>query len=629
MIRSAAALLADPMPNAGPRIVSSSTASPDYLADVGAAFLDASAMLEAARACGLPQAAEIVTTAPALLLDGRARTTRALTKDARARLMQTLHDVSLGLFEALSADPRLARFSLTAARRGVSFATHYLAKAATLVDDDFARPRAVVVARTGTDRLDTIFNAPWPEILADNANLRILEVSTPLVHVPQEHPGRLARLRIAPLDRAYRLALCLAALPWLGWRGPQVYIATETDLLRETAVSLAVRGARLHRLPAAPATSGTLAAADADALRSSAERVVAPFVAAWTPARGRARLMSIFLRDVVADCDEQDGSERFWRQDLAARPRPAAILSNYPKGRGGMGMLRAARSLGVRFVAFQHGVGRELGRNHYVGQAWYENACADDTVVFNDTAARVSDASPFRAGAALVAGAAAASARFGRYRRPRRGAAPILYASTNLYAGNSQMPSGLLSDAGRAELELRLVTDVLARLPHRVLFKTYPEQRYLDPDPVHVAARAAANIEVFERRQDLRYLMADCRVIVTSRATSTVGVCLAGERPLVFIDDPEDQPLAPAVLAEFAQAVFLFNAGEKDMLDRLRAFLSQDLREIDRAWSAKAAVRKSVIEHYIAKTARGAGASAATQILARVAASAGGSHAAR
>lgn len=594
-------------------------AAADFLRGFDVAFVDSLEGLRAAQERGLSASAELLTSAPALAMHPQwgLRTRATLDRARRDAFLHAVHELSLALFRAFSQHG-LERFAPAAAAQGVFFACQCLSKTAILEDADFLEPRAVIVAQSGSARLDSVLNARWPALLAENPALRILNVPIPLREAAASHPPFLQRLRLSPSARAYRLLQVLSRrLPVLFRRGRALVVA-ENELLCETAVCLGLRGVAIAKVPIPAIVPEPLPSALQEAVAAAVEPILTPVLRRWAPLAAHAPLTRLFLKDLAIEFALQDASERHWRQELlerAARSTRTVLLSNFPKATYGGGLWRAAREVGIPLVSFQHGIGREFGRYHFVGQAMYENSRSDHFVVYNDMAARVTDASPFAAGRTVVAGIASEFMRTARFRRPKSSAQPILYVSTNLYAGHSQIPSGVLSDAERAVRELRLAKEVFDRLPHRVLFKIYPETRYVE-HPIAADVRACRNLLVFDVRLDARYLLPDCRVVVTSRATSTLGVCVTSGKPVVFINDPDDQPIAPEVEQEFRDALFFFDASAHDYLDTLRTFLSQDLSGIESQWRAKAEARAHLTTKYFSKVRRGAGGVAAEKILA-------------
>ena len=159
-------------------------------------------------------------------------------------------------------------------------------------------------------------------------------------------------------------------------------------------------------------------------------------------------------------------------------------------------------------------------------------------------------------------------------------------------AGNINHYCGGVSDVERSRRELALIDSMLALLPHGVRYKTYPARDvYADPDPVLAALARHPCIDLFDEDTDLRYMIRRHRVVVTARATSTIGWCIMADRPVVFINHPDHAPLRPAVREVFDSGLFLFDWQGETTLDRLRAFLSRPLAEIEDDWHARRAAR--------------------------------------
>ena len=120
---------------------------------------------------------------------------------------------------------------------------------------------------------------------------------------------------------------------------------------------------------------------------------------------------------------------------------------------------------------------------------------------------------------------------------------------------------------------------------------------------------------MFDLRQNLRYLLPDVRVIVTSRATSTIGICMMSGKPVIYIDYPDQQPLKPDAREAFAAGLFLFDGGAADFTQRLREFLSRSLHDIEQEWRQKSSGRQAMLQRYFTKSDRGSGAIAARHII--------------
>ena len=178
-------------------------------------------------------------------------------------------------------------------------------------------------------------------------------------------------------------------------------------------------------------------------------------------------------------------------------------------------------------------------------------------------------------------------------------AAPILYVSCQALMGNVTRPIGVgVTDQESVVWETMIVDEVLSKLPHRVLFKPYRSVRYLDGNPIHDAARRKDNVEVFEERIDLRYLLTGPRVLVVNHASSTISWCILSRLPVVYLDSEEQSPLLPEVRQAMQVGTFCFDADAPDFTGRLRIFLSRPIEEIEMAWKDRASATGRLIERF-------------------------------
>jgi hypothetical protein len=315
----------------------------------------------------------------------------------------------------------------------------------------------------------------------------------------------------------------------------------------------------------------------------------------------------MFSRALAEQTARYRASLPAWRccLDGLVRLRPRAVLTNILIGPSAVGLHKVLRERGLPLAVFQHGVTMEIGESSMNLHLVHENVAADLAIVFNKEARRVSQANPFRSCEALSVGLPR-DYRRARISRSHPSSPPVWYISTALYLGHRGQLFQGITDGDKADHEIALIERVLDRLPHRVLYKPYPAFRYLDPDPVIEAARAAPNISVYEERADLRYLIQRARLLICSRSYSTPSWCLMSGRPVVHIDIPDQ--LTSEARSAFEAGLFLFDAGSADFHDRLRVFLSQPIELIERLYAAKQAARTRLIERFFATGGIGTGA---------------------
>lgn len=583
-------------------------------------FADSAAALALARQRGaVPANAVICTFSPALAGHEGIRPADAHVTPQRIRaLEQAMLQGSLALHRAFAETPDEA---LVLARACIA-ELPLLAYHALALDEEVLRrdPAVVVVGFQDADRA-AMYGAPLAEIAGENRLLRRIDIlpdDLPPAPAPIPGPAPLAmRLGTATLPSVgYRLAQRFwSRFGRSGARG-SILVVRENELVKETAFALARKGFAIHML-------------DYPAIAEAEARAAAPVLAGRVRAPMGEILSGVLaprLADLVAKllaerAELAVGRFRVLRQRLtrsleeAGRLRPRAVLSNVKFEPEAVAIRAAARAQRLPAFFFAHGFAAELSAREADYYPRHENVLGDVAFVFNDDARERLAANPLKAGETVAVGLPREHLLKHRARR-RKDAPPVWYISTGLYNGAMPALCRGVTDHVIAETETGIVREVLAKLPHRVLYKPYPASRFLDPDPVVECVRTQPNIELHERRIDLRHIVGDARVLVTSRATSTVCWCLMSERPTIFIDYPDQLPLSVGARQAFEAGALLIAADGPGWMDSLREVLSQPIEGIEALWRQKAAARRCLIESYFTSHLDGgAGRRAAGHIL--------------
>lgn len=587
-------------------------------------FVDSLLALEAARGRGLEPAARVRTAAPAMLF-GAGTDAEPVDEALPPERLRALEDAALALADDLYRlfpdDPHLA---VVAGRAAFADLHVLLLKAAGLRPEDFLEPVTVVRVTAGGPGFDATYASPLADLLADNPRRETIDIPHTALPIPPDsrppNAGWRQRLAFAsPATLGYRLAISLYSR--IGLAGPRgtILVQRENELVKETAFALARRGFGLKLLAGDPVAPAPIPPDEAAALAAQVAPLVERRLGGLLPAPACRAVARCFDEILARHIARYRASLAAWRAelDMLSRLKPRAALANMASGPEPVALHRALGERGIPLVTVQHGVTMEIhaamNRYHLV----HENTAADLSLVFNREAARVLDANPYKRGGAVAVGLPA-DYRRGVAMRGLPEAPPIWYVSTALYLGNRGVLFEGVSDRDKAAHELALIQEVLDRLPHRVFYKPYPALRYLDPDPVLAAARAAQNVDLYEGREDLRYLIGSARVLVTSRGFSTPSWCLMTGRPVVFVDIPEQSALRPEAREAFDAGLFLFDAGAPDFHARLRDLLSRPLAEIEALYAEKAAARAGLIERFISTGGPGAGARGARAVEALI-----------
>lgn len=559
-------------------------------------------LLTAAEDAGvIERNARILSGSPTILLSRRGQAVEIGAEKTTAWRDAFLHQTpifSCCIFESARASPALSRFREVLARVATHAHFRLVYAAACIREDDFRDPRLGITVSSSDPVLCSRLNPPFHQILAHNADYSFWQ--TDLDVSRERSRSRSRAVRFGGMDLlAYRALLSFwSVAPRRLARGVAL-ILTDNEFVEETAVELGLRGVAVRKLGLPKRGSDAPDSPPLEVLESTLGSAVRDHVARWACPVAAPTTTRLILQAMQSACVQQRSAELSIRGPLrdAIGENSTIVLTNHPGRPEHSAVAAVCRDNGVPVVAFQHGLAREICAAHPVTSAFYENTISDLLFVYNDTAAQVSRTHPFARGDVVTAGVPRRVRNLeNRGRRLDRipDCPPIAYISTTVYRGNFQMWMGTISDREKAELEIGIIEEVLAKLPHRVWFKTYPSERFLDPDPATERARELPNITVFDSAIDARFLLHNFRAIVTSRATSTFAWCLFAGKPLVFIDHPRDYPVSTEMRSLLREAVFFVDASQPDFRARAREILSRPLEELDREWRSKARAQERI-----------------------------------
>jgi hypothetical protein len=278
-----------------------------------------------------------------------------------------------------------------------------------------------------------------------------------------------------------------------------------------------------------------------------------------------------------------------------------SVLVNAPGNVRGNALSYVCRKGDIPLISSQNGVSVEISKAHIMLQSAFENNVSDIIFSYNSKIVDIEKNTHFDKSKHYSVGMPLRHMRMKRSKITDKFMLPIVYISTNLYHMGFSL--SLKTDYGSAIDEQSIIDRVLSKLPHKVCYKTYPEdnRRYADVDPVLNNANMANNIEVFDKKIDMRYLISKYRVMVTTRATSTLGWPVMSDRPVVFINQKNSIPLR--------------DDDDQNFYNNLRDFLSQPIEEIERLWQIKSEARKEMVKDFFSEYKGGAGKRAAKIIL--------------
>jgi hypothetical protein len=582
-------------------------------------YVDSEIAYNYALECGASKSASFRTFSPCLNLEN---VTRPISSD-------TIHALEVGAAELAEGLRRYfweedSDLATALGRQCYSALHELLYKAVCFDEQDFTQTITLVEPETAPDAIfNASFKSPLSKLLASNPSFSTIEIPLdripkPLDSRPQE-PGLLARLLFANHGaKLYRLLIMLGSAFKKPTAKGSILVYRENELVKETALQFGFRGFLLWRLEiedrAANSSSTSILTSEFQNFLS--EQIQICFADVLIP-HAITSVIRLFSKHLEEEARYYDVMRQCWKAQLKSlrNIRPRAILTNFAGGTLLAALHRELSDTKIPLCVFQHGVTMEYHATHYLYSAIHEASASDIAILFNDAGVETVQSSNFATANAVSVGLPfeyfATRRRFNLKRSP-----PIWYISTALYLGNRGALFEGVTDFQKSSFETAIVEDVLSKIPHQVLYKSYPGRRFLDPLPEEKAISLAENIDIFAHRYDLRYIVSHARILITSRSFSTPSWCLLSDKPVVHIDIPGQAGLTETAKKALSKAVFLFDASHPYFLNDLRDFLSQSMEEIENAYLEKKADRDEFIRQFVSSHNRGgAGKRAVNKIL--------------
>ena len=526
-----------------------------------------------------------------------------------------------GTIKKMTEDVFDAVLSVTGAERELALAIsksayHFqslLYKAACLDESDFNESRLFIYVDGKTGPAGNMMNSPWDQLLMANKLFSMVNYklkNDEWKMLTTQGISYWQRFKVAGIETVvYRLAVKLMRkLPnWIFTK--EILIPNENELNIEIASSLALHGVRITEIQVEPLSSveNILSDVNTESLYKVASPIMRERVEEWVSVSAIDVVMDLFKSDLEKQLNQFKILVGGWENVIATSNRiKRAILINSPGNIKGQALAYVCRKKDITLISSQHGVTIEISRAHSMLHVGFDNSVADIMLSYNTKIVDIEKNIYFDKSRHYTVGMPLRLIRMKNKKAMDKSIPPIVYVSSNEYMGFSVSQT---TDYANAKAEQNIVTEVLGRLPYKIRYKTYPEEnrRYADIDPIISDIKATNNVELFDKKVDMRFLLKEHRVIVTSSATSTLGWCMMTEKPVVFINWKNKMPLTIEAKNSLSNAAFVFNENDDDFHNNLCKFLSKTIEEIEYLWNKKKSARKEFINKFITSYQNGAG----------------------
>ena len=590
-------------------------------------FCDSIQALDWAYRNGLPKMAIIKSNAPSLLWKKNPNIHNIEERwnvEELKKFQNTIPKLSIEAFDAVYSISGIEREMALVILYSIYSFQKVIYKAACLSDDDFTRPRLFIYVDGKTGAAGNIMNTPWDEFLQSNP------LFSKIIYTLKDDDWKilttqgvsyLKRFKLAGIETTiYRLAMkFMKKIPdWVFTK--EVLIPNENELNIEIASSLSLRGVKISKIQLEDASENNNIVLNINTsklyeivlpiIRTRVKQFVAPSAVDLT--------VSMFVIHLEKQIKQFGILAAGWDKAILVNKRlKQSVLANAIGNINGLALSYVCKNNNIPLICSQHGITGEISRMHNLLHPFFDNTVADAMFFFNSKFLNISKNIYYNKSRNYMVGMPLRIIRMRFDRTISKQLEEIVYISTNLYSTGFSL--SLKTDYIQARSEQDLILEVLSKLPHKVCYKTYPEdnRRYADVDPVLDDVKRAENMELFSNKIDMRYLLYKYKIFITTGATSTLGWPIMSDKPVVFINQKYRYPLTSEAYDSFSKGIFVFNDSDQDFHRKLRSFLSQPIDKIERLWDEKKEARKNMVRNYFSTYKDGGAGKRAAKIILR------------
>jgi hypothetical protein len=590
-------------------------------------FCDSIQALDWAYSKGLPKTAIIKSSSPAMLWSkdhNIYNVEKRWTEERLGEFQNSIQKFSETIFDvALNTRGIEREFALTVSRSAVTF-QRVIYKAACLEEGDFIEPRLFIKVSGEGGPAGNNMNSPWERLLFSNSYCTTVE------YILQKDEwrtldtigvSRWKRYRIAGIETlVYRsLVRVLKKIPTRLFK-KEVFVFNENELILDIAATLMLKGVKISEInldAMDKKVTPNMNQSHIDLYRSIVP-IMQERIEQWVVKSSIEPTLLLFREYIKKQVYIFEQMTKQWEKIIPKNYNTKkVVLMNAPSTIKAQALSYVCRKKSIPSIAVQHGVTVEISKLHGELSSGFDNSNSDAVLCYNSKFKDVMSKSYFAKSKIHIVGISSRHLRVNSASRRFNNSVPIVYISTTHYRGNIGSFVSSKTDYANAKVVGKIVSKVLGELPYKVCYKTYPEdnRRYADIDPVIKDVEMENNIELFSKKVDMRYLLSEYRVIVTTIATSTLSWAVMSGKPVVFINQSGNGPLTKDAYKKLSEGIFVFNDSDKNFHGKLRDFLSQPIKDIERLWKDKASARREMIKIYFSDNNGGAGTKAAKIIL--------------
>ena len=519
------------------------------------------------------------------------------TDDLIPKLISKIIPVTKAIYKECISNGFSENFSSLAAMHGYKL-FNIIKQLAVIEESDLKDSSVVIDLKVQNQTFDNFYN----EIIKKEEN-KLQYIS--LVKKKLLTPNRFEVLKVSNFERKeyFFWKKIWKFLPNKFSKGTFL-INRESDLLNETYIHLARKGYSMKKVHSPEISSSYHSLKMENFYIYKLKPIIKKIILFFLSGKKCNIAEMIFKKRILKDFMIFEQSQLFWISKLEYFKdiKTLGLLDSFVVGPIWNALSEVLRKNKITVSSFQHGHSKEFCDLQKFAISFGEIVTADLFFCYSDITKDFAKKIPFPKSKIHVVGVPKLYTHNHSYKKKDLKNTDILYISTCVHSSHRQpIVTNNWSDKKKTLNELFIIKNILSKISHSCLFKTYPVKVYSDNDEIENSVKKYKNISYFDSEYDLTFLKNHAKVIITSRATSTLGWCMGLSKPLVFINYKSNYSVTKNFKRDAPKAIFYFEAEEKNFLKNIVNFLSQPIEKIEEEWCQKKEFRNKLWFKFFSK----------------------------